>query len=125
MLVIFKSKAAADIIMYEKNARPILELLGKDVKQGIIPPEQMADVIAKLEAEVERQKAIEAEQKAREEEKEAARRAEAEAKGIWEEEMKENERPREEKISYAARAYPFLEMLRAAQKKEREIVWGV
>ena len=125
MLVIFKSKAAADIIMYEKNARPILELLGKEVKQGIITAEQASEAIEKLEAEVARQKVIEAEQQAKEEEKEARRRAEAEAKGIWEEDEKENERPKVEKVSFAARAYPFLEMLRAAQKKEREIVWGV
>lgn len=125
MLVIFKSKAAADIIMYERNARPILELLGKDVKQGIIPPEQVADAIVKLEAEVERQKAIETEQKAKEEEQDAKRRAEAEAKGIWVEEEKEKERPMLEKVSFSARVYPFLEMLRAAKKKEREIVWGV
>lgn len=120
MLVIFKSKAAGQIIMYEENARPILELLGKEVKQGIITADETVSAIAKLEAEVVRQKALEAK-------KEAQREAEAMAKDVWEEdEEKIDARIKSAAhVSFAARVYPFLEMLHAANKKEREIVWGV
>ena len=36
MLVTFKSKAAAEVLMYEDHAKRILDLLNKDVKRGII-----------------------------------------------------------------------------------------
>lgn len=116
MLVTFKSKAAGSIIMYEENAKPILDLFGKDVKQGIITPAETGDAIAKLEAEIARRSAIEAEE-----------RAEREAKRRKEEEMSFGTPPppKPEPVSFSARAFPLLEMLKKAQKKDREIVWGV
>lgn len=63
MLVIFKSKAGGDIIMFEENAKQILDLLNKDTDKGIITAEQTADAIVKLENEIERRKMIEAQER--------------------------------------------------------------
>ena len=132
MLVIFKCKAAGDIIMFEENAKPILDALGKEVAQGIILATETADAMAKLEAEIVRMRGVEAEEKAQREaealEKEQERLKKRE-EGIEDEEDKDDQRKVREKppepVSFAARAYPLLDMLKRANKKERDIVWGV
>ena len=86
MLVIFKSKAGGDIIMFEENAKQILDLLNKDTDKGIITAEQTADAIVKLENEIERRKMIEAQEKA---ERERIEKEEREKKEKEEEEQKE------------------------------------
>lgn len=134
MLVTFKSKATGDLYMFEENARQILDLLGKDIRQGIITAEQTDDAIKVLEAEIARQKIEEAR------EKEAREKEEREAEerrfyGEDEEEEREREKERlrgksrqeksETPVPFSTRAYPFLQMLKAAHKKECDIVWGV
>lgn len=119
MLVIFKSKAAGDIIMYERHAKMILDLLNRETKKGIIMADETAWAIGVLEAEIERRKieeALEKEQREKEEREEEERRDKDERRDV---------RPKEVPVSFSARAYPFLEMLRAANKKKRDIVWGV
>lgn len=111
MLVTFKSKAAAEILMYEKHARPILELLGKDVTRGIITPAEMPGAIAQLEAEIEDSRRREASEQA---ELEETRR---------EDDEQEPAPPRT--VSFATRVYPLLEMLRAAHKTHADVMWGV
>lgn len=132
MLVIFKCKVAGDIIMFEENAKPLLDVLGRDTKQGIILASQTAEAIAKLEAEIARMKIVEAEEKAQREaearEKEIERQKKLE-QGIEDEDDK-NERRRErekpaEPVSFAARAFPLMEMLKRANRKERDVFWGV
>ena len=70
MLVIFKSPAGADIMMFEENAKQILDLLGKDIHKGIITSDETGTAIATLEKEIERKKQIEAEEKAKREKRE-------------------------------------------------------
>ena len=70
MLVIFKSPAGADIMMFKENAKQILDLLGKDVHKGIITSDETGTAIATLEKEIERKKQIEAEEKAKREKRE-------------------------------------------------------
>ena len=131
MLVIFKSKAVADIIMFEENARQILDLFGKDVEKGIITAEQTGPAIIALEKEIERRKQIEAEEKAEQEkrEKEELERQEREEEENEEEKDvfdKKKEAPKPEPpVSFSARSYPFLQLLKAAHKKKKDIVWGV
>lgn len=109
MLVIFKCKAAGNIIMYEENAKPILELLGKEVKQGIILAAETGNAIVMLEEEIARRTAIEEEQKAEREES-----------------FDDNpKREIVEPVSFAARVYPLMDMLKRAQQKNKDIVWGV
>mgnify|MGYP000196236713 CR=1 FL=1 len=52
MLITFKSKAAADVVMYKEHASRILELFGKSPDQGIITAEETANALKKLEAEI-------------------------------------------------------------------------
>lgn len=111
MLVTFKSKAAAEILMYEKHARPILDLLGKNVTRGIITADEMPAAVARLEAEIEERRR-----------REAAEQAERAAQAAPDE---EEPPPHAQPVSFATRAFPLLEMLRAAQKAKADVMWGV
>ena len=122
MLVIFKSKVAGDIIMYEENAKPILELMGKEVRQGIIQPDEIPGLLSKLDAEIARRKEVEAQEKAEREAREREDAEKAERDGVF------YEKPRRvtpEPVSFSARAYPLMDMLQRAHKKNKDIVWGV
>ncbi|MDL2283628.1 DUF1840 domain-containing protein [Oxalobacter sp. OttesenSCG-928-P03] len=129
MLVRFKSKAAGDLYMFEENARQILDLFGKDVAQGIITAAETGKAIETLEKEISRQKIEEA----REREEREKEEREAEERRFQEDKNEEKdpyrEKSRQEKadipVPFSARAYPFLQMLQAAHKKEKDIVWGV
>jgi hypothetical protein len=106
MLVIFKSKAAAEVIMYEEHAKPILDLLGKDLKRGVITAEETAGAIAQLENEIAQRKAA-----SRPDDEEQADEG--------------TEQARSRSVSFATRIYPFLEMLRAANRKQQPVAWGI
>lgn len=136
MLVIFKSKAGADIIMFEENARQILDIFGKDLEKGIITAEETEQAIIKLENQVAISKLMEAEEAQKEEEakKEEEQRLEQLKQtnlAKYEAEMEriaetKKYRPKPEpKVSFAARSYPFLQLLKAAKKKGKDIYWGV
>ena len=122
MLVIFKSKAGGDIIMFEENAKQILDLLNKDTDKG--------DAIVKLENEIERRKMIEAQEKAererieKEEQEKKEKEEEEEGKDPKDDRKKEVTRP-EPPVSFSARTYPFMQLLKAANKKKKDIYWGV
>jgi hypothetical protein len=113
MLVKFKSKAAADVVMYEEHAKLILDLLGKDVKQGIITADQAGPAIAAVAAEIERLDRL-----AAEEEKKNAPQQDDDYDDIGQSEQAPV-------VKFSTRAYPVLEMLRAAQKSKQPVVWGV
>lgn len=114
MLITFKSKAAAEVIMYKEHARRILEMLNKDVDRGVITSEETAGAIRVIEAAV----------------------AESRVHPISEEVLRDvgahhnesgddNEHEQPEPVSFSARAYPLLAMLHAAHKMQREVMWGV
>ncbi len=103
MLITFKSKSAADILMYEVHARPLLELLGKPVERGIITAEQTGDAIACLEAAIREGRPMPATPTAGEDESHDAER----------------------RVSFGTRAFPLLEMLRAAQRDHEPVMWGI
>ncbi|HVL74623.1 MAG TPA: DUF1840 domain-containing protein [Noviherbaspirillum sp.] len=111
MLITFKSKAAADILMYEKHAKPILDLLNRDVERGIITAAEMNDAVARLEAAIEESRR-----------REAQERAQREADS---EEDEEDEAQPQQTVSFATRAHPLLEMMRAAARSGANIMWGV
>ncbi len=50
MLIVFKAKGCADVIMLEENGREILRLLGKEdqADQGVVTVEQLPQAIAAL-----------------------------------------------------------------------------
>ncbi len=116
MLITFKSKAAADILMYEEHARPLLELLGKETARGIITAAETAQAIDTLQAAIEAERAREAE---------LAAQQEAQEQDDDDFDAEERRRVAKKNVSFGARAYPLLEMLRAANAGGRDIVWGV
>lgn len=113
MLVTFKSKAAAEVVMYEEHAKHILDLFHKDIKRGVITAAETANAIFILEKEI-------AQSKTRPEEE--AQRDEMTRHGM---EDDDKERERREFVSFATRAYPLLEMLRAANRNNNDVLWGV
>ncbi len=110
MLVTFKSKAAAEVLMYAAHAKPILDLLGKDVGRGVITAEETGGAIQRIESEIAVRKQSETPQ----ERDAGAPHNEADsdaAKGDY--------------VSFGTRAYPLLEMLRAAHREQEFVMWGV
>lgn len=114
MLVTFKSKAAAEITMYEEHAKRILDLIRKDVKRGVITAEETPGAIAALEAEI-------AESKTHPASEEVQRDVAAHHNATGD----DNEHEPAEFVSFATRAYPLLEMLRAARHGGNDVMWGV
>lgn len=112
MLIIFKSKAAADVPMYEEHARRILDLLGKDVKRGVITADETAGAISALETEIAQSRRVA---------EEAPEDGDAEAG----DKNDEREQHAHQTVSFATRVYPFLEMLRAAHKGKHSVAWGI
>lgn len=105
MLITFRSKAAADVLMLGEHATRILEVLHKDLQRGVITAEQAPQALALLEQKI------------------AELREQAAA------EQDDNEDAEERKpapaVSFATRAFPLMEMLRAAHAKGHDVVWGV
>jgi hypothetical protein len=111
-LVVFRSKAAGEIFMFAETARRIFEIVGKqEAPRGVITAEQVPDALARLTAAVEEEKAQMKAAQAQAEE--AARRGEDDAENG------------ERAITLAQRAWPLIEMLRAAQKMNVDVTWGV
>ncbi len=107
MLITFKSNAAADLLMYKTHAKPLLDTLGKDIEQGIITAEDMAAAIAALENEITNSK----------------RQLSADQDNSNDSYSDDLEAGKQ--VSISARAFPLLEMMRAAQKENTFVMWGV
>ena len=107
MLIIFKSPASGDVIMFEKNGKEMLTVLGKDPAEpkGIITVEQLPDAIARVKQAI-------ADDKARQAEK-GAEAEEAEAK------------PGGAGVSFFQRAVPMLDLLERSLKDKVPVTWGV
>ncbi|MES2535424.1 MAG: DUF1840 domain-containing protein [Pseudomonadota bacterium] len=112
MLTIFKSKAAAEVIMYQKHSKPILDLLGKDVNRGVITADEADAAIARLESEIEQRKG-----------KPAAADGKADKEGQADND--DDKQRNAEAVSFSTRVYPLLEMLRAAKKGGYPVAWGI
>ena len=112
MLITFKSKAAADVVMYKTHAQLLFELLEKSPERGIITADEVPHALDKLEARIAQSKREQSDQ-----EKKA---------GAWpDEDNEDHQKPHEQPVSLAARTFPFLEMLRAAKREHQHIMWGV
>lgn len=114
MLVTFKSKAAAEVLMYEEHAKRILDLLNKDVKRGIITSEEAPNAVDKIEAEIAESRLHPASEEVR-----------RDVLAHHGEEGDDSEHEPVEFVSFATRAYPLLEMLRAARQNKQDVMWGV
>ena len=114
MLVTFKSKAAAEVLMYQEHARRILDLLHKDIDRGVITADEAGAAVAAIETEIADSRAHSA--------SENMQRDIAAHPG---EPGEDHEHEHPEPVSFATRAYPLLEMLRAAQQGHHDVLWGV
>jgi len=114
MLITFKSKAAADVIMMEAHAKRILDLLRKDVHRGVITAAESDSALQMLESEIARSQ-THAKAEAVQQDIDAHHNAQGD----------DNQHEHSQPISFAARAYPLLDMLREARKGQHDILWGV
>jgi cyclopropane-fatty-acyl-phospholipid synthase len=104
MLYEFKSKATGSVVMTGPVAEKLLAIVGKEPgAKGIFTVEQMGPAIAALQAAVERER------------------------GESPPAEDEDDRPLDpaRAVSLAQRAWPLIDMLRAAQKADQPVTWGV
>lgn len=114
MLINFHSKSAADVTMYQEHAKRILDMLGKDVARGVITAGESAHAVALLEREINESRLHPMTEEM--ERDVAAHHSEGDIDAEHEE---------VQTVTFAARAYPLLEMLRAARDQKQDVVWGV
>lgn len=105
----FKSRATADLIMLDANARQLLEIMGKspDDAQGIITVEQIPAAIAALEAAAA----------------EDANRRHAQVEDTGSDEDKEDSPAGHDRVGLAQRIVPLVDMLRRSAAEGKEVTW--
>lgn len=114
MLITFTSKAAAEVTMYKEHAKRILDLLGKDVDRGVITAAEAPQAVEVLEKEI-------AETRMHQVSDDVQRDVHAHHG----ETSEDTDHEGMEVVSFATRAYPLLEMLRAAKNGGFDVLWGV
>lgn len=105
MLIVFKSAASGDLITFEKNAKEMLDVLGKDRDDG-----KGIVTVAQLPAAIERLKQAIADDPARHTTLEDETPAGGDAG---------------DGVSFYQRALPLLDMLERALKDATPVTWGV
>lgn len=113
MLFKFKSKAAADLIMLEADARRLLKImLGDDPVKGIVLSQDLPAVLAKIDAAVLYDEAL--------------RKARAEkAQQVTQEDLDASDEPELPAVRLAQRAAPMQQMIQRSIAEASDIVWGV
>ncbi len=97
-LLIFRSRAAGQILMQSENARQLFDIIGKaPSERGVISAGQVAGALDALLQAVER----------------SPRTPADEGSG---------EPP---PVGLRQRAFPLIEMLRAAQRRHVDVTWGI
>lgn len=119
-IVIFKSKASGDVIMFAEVAMQMMQLMGKEVTaQGIVTAEQLPEAIAGLRAAVDADRA----------QHQALLQAEAETDADPDAAPDAKASPPAAAgpsgVSLTQRAIPLLELLERSQKKQVPVLWGV
>ena len=114
MLITFKSKAAADVMMYKEHAKVILNLVHKNLDRGVITAAETANVVRLLETEIAETKVHS-----------ASEEMQRDFYGHHGESGDDNDHEPKQAVNFAVRVYPLLEMLRAAQKGGNDVMWGV
>ncbi|MBA4741141.1 MAG: DUF1840 domain-containing protein [Azoarcus sp.] len=108
MVITFKSRAAADVIMLGDHARPLLKILGKDpdARQGIVTVEQLPDAIAALQAAIEADR-----ERDRQRQDEPEDEDEPPPTGIG------------AAVSLHQRGWPLLEMMTLSLAEQKPVIW--
>ncbi len=104
MLYEFRSKAGGTVVMTQPVAERLLEIIGKPpARAGVFEPEQLPAAIAAIEAAVAREKPV----------------------SVDEDDEQQALPPMARAVSLRQRAWPLLELFRAALAREQRVTWGV
>ena len=114
MLITFKSKAAAEVTMYQEHAKRLLDLLHKDVARGVITAAETGQALQILESQVAVSRSHP-----------VSNDLEHDINAHHGSGGDDNSHEPVQSVSFAARAYPLIEMLRAAHAGNNDILWGV
>lgn len=114
MLITFTSKAAAEVMMYKEHAKRILDLLNKDADRGVITAAETAHAVALLEGEIADSRAHV-----------VSGDVERDVNAHHNESGDDTDHEGPEPVTFSSRAYPLLEMLRAARDEQADVLWGV
>jgi len=106
MLIVFKSGVCADVAMFAKNGREILQVLDKnpDDQRGVITVEQLPNAIATLSTLI----------------KEGPRNVEA-----FQEDMDDDGNEPDNEVGLALRAVPILELFERSLAAKVPVTWGI
>jgi hypothetical protein len=109
-LFVFRSKAAGSFVMVPDTARQLLEILGKPVaERGVIPADQIDDALARLQRAVDEAGPADA----------GAAAATGAARAAHEDPAAPAP------VGLRQRAYPLIQMLRAARARDVDVTWGI
>jgi hypothetical protein len=113
MLITFKSKAHQNVTMMQDHAQRILDLLNKDPERGVITAEEAPQAVQLLENEIDESR----KHQATDEVEQDVRAHHGD--------VQDAEHEQAETVTFPTRAYPLLEMLRAARDQGADVLWGV
>lgn len=112
LLITFQSSAAAEITMYKAHVKELFDTLDKNCERGVITCAEIAHVMQVLETMIVKDKQErQLQEQMRPDEDEDIDRFE--------------QKSRDQTVSLSARFFPLIEMLKLAQKKQKDIIWGV
>ncbi|MBI3711390.1 MAG: DUF1840 domain-containing protein [Burkholderiales bacterium] len=111
LLITFQSSAAAEITMYKAHVKELLDTLDKNTERGVITCAEIDHVMQILEGMIAKDK----------QERQAQEQMCQDDDEIDRFELKN----KNETVSLSARFFPLIEMLKLAQKKQKDIIWGV
>jgi Domain of unknown function (DUF1840) len=101
-VIVFRSKAAGEFYMLSENAQTVLATIGRPLtERGVIPAAEVPEALAKLQLAVDR------------------------AQAPPDEDEDDPPPAMARGVGFAQRAFPLLDMLRAAAKKQVDVTWGV
>lgn len=109
MLVVFHSKAAAEVLMFSKHALPILKAAGKPYtdtlpERGVITRDQLDEAIKGIEHAI-------------------AANTEAEYSEDTDDDSDTKTHPIAQPVSFRRRAFPLLAMLRLSREHDADVIW--
>lgn len=113
MLITFKCKAYPNVLMYQDHAKRILDLLNKETDRGVITAAEAPAAVTTLEHEIEETR-----------KHQATDEVEQDVKAHHGDHEDAEHEPIEQ-VGFATRAYPLLEMLRAARDQHADVLWGI
>lgn len=119
-LLEFRCKAAGGFFMMPATFKEVCKVLNRPyAESGSWPEEDVAAILEVLEKEVQKDR----EQAALE--KQTWEEENLRGRGYMTYEQEEAQKKRLERVNFATRVFPMLEMLRAAEKRKVPVMWGV